>query len=111
IAADSQPVCLPRGDQVCLTVSACPTLQAARAPVGSPLFLSHPLHACRGYAPRQPRSGLACAAAVMLPSPQGGAGRRLHTRSLSGLFIPCTAVPASVLPVYASPGTLPSPTQ
>jgi hypothetical protein len=58
-AADAQPVCLPRGEQVCLTVSAGPTLQAARAPVGSPWFLSHPVHACRGSAPRQPRSGLA----------------------------------------------------
>ena len=43
----------------------------------------------------------------MLPSPQGGAGRLLHTRSIAGLFIPFTDVPASVLPVYASSGTLP----
>jgi len=47
----------------------------------------------------------------MLPSPQGVAGRLLHTRSISGLFIPFTGVPAYVLPVYASPGTLPYPTQ
>ena len=47
----------------------------------------------------------------MLPSPQGTAGRLLHTRSISGLLIPFTDVPASVLPVYAAPGALPHPTQ
>jgi hypothetical protein len=92
-------------------VSACPPLQAALAPVGSPLFTHHPWNACRGYAPRKHRSRLALAAAVMLPSPQGVAGRLLHTRSISGLFIPFTDVPAYVLPVYASSGTLPCPTQ
>ena len=51
------------------------------------------------------------AAAVILPSPQGTAGRLLHNRSISGLFIPFTDVPAYVLPVYASPGTLPYTTQ
>jgi len=51
------------------------------------------------------------AASAVLPSPQGGASRLLHTRSISGLCIPFTDVPASVLPVYASPGTLPYPTQ
>jgi hypothetical protein len=92
-------------------LSACPTLQASLAPAGSPLFAYHPLHACRGYAPRKHRSSLAIAAAVMLPSPQGTAGRLLHNRSISGLFIPFTDVPAYVLPVYASPGALPHPTQ
>jgi len=44
-------------------------------------------------------------------SPQGTAGRLLHTCSISGLFIPFTDVPVYVLPVYASPGTLPYTTQ
>ena len=92
-------------------MSACPTLQAALAPVGSPLFAYHPLLACRGYAPRKHRRSLALAAAVMLPSPQGTAGRLLHTCSISGLFLPFTDVPAYVLPVYASPCALPHPTQ
>ena len=92
-------------------MSACPTLQAALAPVGSPLFAYHPLPACRGYAPRKHRSSLALAAAVILPSPQGTAGRLLHTCSISGLFLPFTDVPAYVLPVYASPCALPHPTQ
>ena len=91
--------------------SACPTLQASLAPAGSPLFAYHPLHACRGYAPRKHRSSLAMAATVILPSPQGTAGRLLHDRSISGLFIPFTDVPAYVLPVYASPCALPHPTQ
>ena len=39
IAEYAQPVCLPRRDQVFLAVAACPTLQASRAPVGSPLFI------------------------------------------------------------------------
>jgi hypothetical protein len=91
--------------------SACPTLQASLAPTGSPLFAYHPLHACRGYAPRKHRSSLAMAAAVILPSPQGTAGRLLHDRSISGLFIPFTDVPAYMLPVYASPCALPHPTQ
>jgi len=99
------------GSQVFLALSACLTLQASLAPAGSPLFTYHPLHACRGYGPRKHRSSLAIAAAVILPSPQGTAGRLLHNRSISGLFIPFTDVPAYVLPVYASPGTLPSPTQ
>ena len=90
--------------------AAGPTLQASLVPAGSPWFASHPLHACGGYAPRQQRSSLAIAAAVMLPSPQGTAGRLLHDRSLAGLFLPFTAVPAYVLPVYASPGTVPYPT-
>jgi hypothetical protein len=51
------------------------------------------------------------AAAGVLPSPQGTAGRLLHTRSISGLVIPFTGVPAYVLPVYASSRTLPYPTQ
>ena len=42
---------------------------------------------------------LALAAVVVLPSPQGTAGRLLHTRSISGLFLPFTGVPAYVLPV------------
>jgi hypothetical protein len=79
--------------------------------VGSPLFAYHPLPACRGYAPRKHRSSLALAAAVILPSPQGTAGRLLHTCSISGLFLPFTDVPAYVLPVYASPCALPHPTQ
>ena len=79
--------------------------------MGSPLFAYHPLPACRGYAPRKHRSSLALAAAVILPSPQGTAGRLLHTCSISGLFIPFTDVPAYVLPVYASPCALPHPTQ
>ena len=54
---------------------------------------------------------LALAAVVVLPSPQGTAGRLLHTRSISGLFLPFTGVPAYVLPVYASSGTLPYTTQ
>ena len=107
IAEYSQPVGRPRGDRVILTLAACPTLQAALAPVGSPLFTYPPLNACRGYAPRKHRSSLALAAAVILPSPQGTAGQLLHTCSISGLFIPFTVVPAYVLPVYASPGTLP----
>jgi len=41
------------GSQVFLAVSACPTLQAVLAPVGSPLFTYTPLHACCGYAPRK----------------------------------------------------------
>src|SRR5205823_10798699 len=57
------------------------------------------------------RSSLALAATVILPSPQGTAGQLLHTCSISGLFIPFTDVPAYVLPVYASPGTLPHTTQ
>jgi hypothetical protein len=69
------------------------------------LFAYHPLLACRGYAPRKHRSSLALAAAVILPSPQGTAGRLLHDRSIAGLFIPFTDVPAYVLPVYASPCT------
>jgi hypothetical protein len=99
------------GSQVFLALSACPTLQASLAPAGSPLFAYHPLHACRGYAPRKHLNSLALAAAVILPSPQGTAGRLLHNRSISGLFIPFTDVPAYVLPVYASPGTLPYTTQ
>ena len=79
--------------------------------MGSPLFAYHPLPACRGYAPRKHRSSLTLAAAVILPSPQGTAGRLLHTCSISGLFIPFTDVPAYVLPVYASPCALPHPTQ
>src|SRR5262249_58135812 len=94
-----------------LTLSAGPTLQAALAPVGSPWFAYHPLPACRGYAPRKHHSSLALAAAVMLPSPQGTAGRLLHTCSISGLFLPFTDVPAYGLPVYASPCALPHPTQ
>ena len=54
---------------------------------------------------------LALAAVVVLPSPQGTAGRLFHNRSIAGLFIPFTDVPADVLPVYASPGTLPYTTQ
>ena len=99
------------GSQVFLPLSAWPTLHAALAPAGSPLFAYHPLHACRGYAPRPQRSSLAIAAAVMRPSPQGTAGRLLPKRSISGLLIPFTDVPASVLPVYASPGTVPYTTQ
>src|SRR5262249_61365827 len=91
-------------------LSACPILQAALAPVGSPLFAYHPLPACRGYAPRKHRSSLALAAAVMLPSPQGTAGRLLHTCSISGLFLPFTDVPAFLLPVSSSPGAVPAPT-
>ena len=79
--------------------------------MGSPLFTYHPWPACRGYAPRKHRSSLALAAAGLLPSPQGTAGRLLHTRSISGLFIPFTVVPAYELPVYASPCALPHPTQ
>src|SRR5262249_19716368 len=105
------PVGLPRGDRSFLGFPVCPPLQAVLAPVGSPLFAYHPLHACRGYAPRKHRNSLAIAAAVILPSPQGMAGRLLHNRSISGLFIPFTVVPAYVLPVYASPGTLPYTTQ
>lgn len=60
--------------------------------------------------PEAPLS-LAVAAVVVLPSPQGTAGRLLHNRSISGLFLPFTDVPAYVLPVYASAGTLPHPTQ
>jgi hypothetical protein len=70
-----------------------------------------PCNACRGYAPRKHPTSLAVAATRVLPAPQGTAGRLLHTRSMSGLCLPCTDVPAYVLPVYASPGTLPSPTQ
>jgi hypothetical protein len=79
--------------------------------VGSPLFTYHPWNACRGYAPRKHHSNLALAAAVMLPSPQGTAGRLLHTRSILGLCIPFTDVPAYVLPVYAALGTVPYLTQ
>ena len=64
-----------------------------------------------GTHPGSTRSSLALAAAVLLPSPQGAAGRLLPTRSISGLLLPFTDVPASVLPVYASSGTLPCPTQ
>ena len=43
--------------------------------------------------------------------PVGRAGRLLRSGSISGLFIPFTGVPAYDLPVYASPGPLPYPTQ
>ena len=60
--------------------------------------------------PEAPPS-LAVAAVVVLPSPQGTAGRLLHNRSISGLLLPFTGVPAYVLPVYASSDTLPYTTQ
>ena len=54
-----------------------------------------------------PRPGGGCNSAF----PGERAGRLLHTSSISGLMIPFTCVPAYVLPVYASPGTLPYLTQ
>ena len=60
--------------------------------------------------PEAPPS-LALAAVGVLPSPQRTTGRLLHTRSISGLLLPFTGVPAYVLPVYASSGTLPYTTQ
>src|SRR5262249_12816700 len=58
-------------------------------------------------AAQQPRPRGCCAAAF----PVGRAGRLLRSGSISGLCIPFTGVPACDLPVYASPGTLPYPTQ
>jgi hypothetical protein len=58
-------------------------------------------------ASQEPRPHGYCASAF----PVGRAGRLLHYGSISGLCIPFTCVPAYDLPVYASPGTLPYPTQ
>jgi hypothetical protein len=58
-------------------------------------------------ASQEPRPHGCCASAF----PVGRAGRLLHDGAISGLFIPFTGVPACDLPVYASPGTLPYPTQ
>jgi hypothetical protein len=58
-------------------------------------------------ASQEPRPHGCCASAC----PVGRAGRRLRYGSISGLLIPFTGVPAYGLPVYASPGTLPYPTQ
>jgi hypothetical protein len=55
----------------------------------------------------EPRPHGWCASAF----PVGSAGRLLQYGSIAGLFIPFTGVPACDLPVYASPGTLPYPTQ
>src|SRR5215510_10293262 len=58
-------------------------------------------------ASQEPRPHGCCASAFLV----GRAGRLLRYGSISGLFIPFTGVPACDLPVYASPGTLPYPTQ
>lgn len=58
-------------------------------------------------ASQEPRPHGCCVSAF----PVGRAGRRLRSGSISGLFIPFTGVPACDLPVDASSGTLPYPTQ
>jgi hypothetical protein len=58
-------------------------------------------------ASQEPRPHGCCASAF----PVGRAGLLLRYGSISGLFIPFTGVPAYGLPVDASPGTLPYPTQ
>jgi hypothetical protein len=91
----SQPVGLPPGHRVILTLLACQTLRAPLAPDGSPLFACTPLAACQRYEPRKLPRTLALTPSGMLPSPlRDGVGRFDHARFRGELSVHwCSGLP------------------